>query len=87
MDTISKDKVIKAILWSEWVTMEQAEQLYSVTSERYHKRIVELYDQALVQQFKKKGWYHPVYNPMNEDEVRWNKARLKIIFVELLLSN
>ena len=69
------------------MTRDEAEHLYSVTSERYHNKIAELYDQALTQQFKRKGWYHPVYNPMNEHELWLDKIKLKIILMELILSN
>jgi hypothetical protein len=83
---MNKEDVIEAIKWSEQMTTKQAEYTYSVTSERYHTAIHNLYVKHLKRRWKELGWYHPIYNPMNEREKMLEKAKLKLIIMELILS-
>ena len=84
---MTKETVIEAIKWSELLTTKEAEYTYSVTSEKYHQAIGRLYEQYLAERWKRLGIYHPIYNPMNEREIMIDKAKLKILIMELLLSN
>ena len=83
---LDKETVINAIRWSEGMTKDEAEYLYSVTSERYHKRIAELYEEAKARYWIVRDIYHPIYNPISARERNRNKIQLTIIFMELLLA-
>ena len=83
---MDKETVIDAIKWSENMTTKEAEHLYSVTSERYHKKIAELYIDSKARYWQKYDIYHPIFNPLTARQRRRNKIQLTIIFMELLLA-
>ena len=60
---MTKEEVLEAIKWSERMSTKEAEHLYSVTSEKYHIRIYELYQKHLRNIWIKNRMYRPVYNP------------------------
>lgn len=84
---MNKELTIKAIKWSERMTDNEAEYLYSATSERYHKRITELYIKSQEKYWQTYDVYHPIFNPLSAKQRRHNKIQLTMILVELLLSN